>query len=169
MYQAARRRKLKYMDLAALEAVKRLKYRYLRCVDTKNWDEMADVLAADATADYGTAASGGPVRLTGRDGILDFLRKRLGDGIITSHLAGQPEIDIHGTTATGAWCLQDTVIATEHRVVISGAAFYEDRYTLCDDGRWRIQHTGFRRTYEAMVSLDDLPSFQLMTKREPVR
>lgn len=155
------RRKLEGMDLAALEAIKRLKYRYLRCVDTKNWDELADVLAVDATADYGTPTYGRPLSLTGRDGILDFLRKKLGPEIITAHAAGQPEIDIDGTTATGTWAFQDTVIATEHRVVIAGAAFYEDRYTLGDDGRWRIQHTGYQRTYEAMLSLDDLPSFRL--------
>jgi hypothetical protein len=151
--------------LAALEAVKRLKYRYLRCVDTKNWDEMADVLAVDATADYGTPTYGHPLSFTGREAILEFLRDKLGPDIITVHAAGQPEIDIDGTTATGTWCFQDTVIATEHRVVIVGAAFYEDRYTLCDDGHWRIQHTGYQRTYEAMLSLEDLPSFRLTANR----
>ena len=58
------------------------------------------------------------------------------------------------------------MIATEYRVVIKGAAFYEDRYTRSDDdGRWRIAHTGYVRTYEAMMSLDDLPSFQLTANR----
>ena len=27
-------------ELAEIEAIKRLKYKYLRCVDTKNWDEL---------------------------------------------------------------------------------------------------------------------------------
>jgi hypothetical protein len=49
----------------------------------------------------------------------------------------------------------------EHRVVVTGAAFYEDRYERGADGRWRIAHTGYVRTYEAMMSLDDLPSFRL--------
>ena len=58
------------------------------------------------------------------------------------------------------------MIATEYRVVIKGAAFYEDRYARSgDDGRWRIAHTGYVRTYEAMMSLDDLPSFQLTANR----
>jgi hypothetical protein len=33
------------MDLAALEEIRRLKYRYLRCVDLKLWDEIGDVCA----------------------------------------------------------------------------------------------------------------------------
>ena len=61
------------MDLAALEEIRRLKYRYLRCVDLKLWDEIADVFTPDATVDYGTLALGQPVRLTGRDEIVAFL------------------------------------------------------------------------------------------------
>jgi hypothetical protein len=68
---------------------------------------------------------------------------------------------VDGATATGSWRFEDKVIATEHRVVIVGAAFYQDRYERGGDGRWRIAHTGYVRTYEAMLSLDDLPSFQL--------
>jgi hypothetical protein len=52
------------------------------------------------------------------------------------------------------------VIATAHRVVIKGAAFYQDRYRRGEDGRWRIAHSGYVRTYEATLSLDDLPSFR---------
>ena len=45
-----------------------------------------------------------------------------------------------------------------------GAAFYQDRYQRGADGRWRIAHTGYVRTYEAMMSLDDLPSFRLTAR-----
>ena len=31
------------MDLVALEEIRQVKYRYLRCVDLKLWDEMAGV------------------------------------------------------------------------------------------------------------------------------
>jgi len=159
------RRKLEAMDLAALEDVNRGRYRYLRCVDTKDWDGMADTLTADVIADYGTPAMGRPLHLAGRDALVGFLRDKLGPDMITTHFASQPEIDVDGDTATGIWAFEDTVIATEHRVVIAGAAFYEDRYTRDEDGRWRIAHTGYRRTYEAMLSLDDLPSFRLTANR----
>jgi hypothetical protein len=148
------------MDLVTLEEIRQLKYRYLRCVDQKLWDEMADVFTADATVDYGTRAYGKPLKLAGRDEILGFFRAELGPEIITVHAAGQPEITVDGDTAAGSWRFEDTVIATAHRVVIAGAAYYRDRYERGEDGRWRIAHTGYVRTYEAMLSLDDLPSFR---------
>jgi hypothetical protein len=157
------------MDLVTLEEIRQVKYRYLRCVDLKLWDEMAEVFTPDATADYGTHAYGQPLKITGRDEIISFLRTRLGPDIITVHSAGQPEItvDAGGDTASGTWSFEDTVIATEHRIVVKGAAFYQDRYWRGADGRWRIAHTGYVRTYEAMLSLDDLPSFRLIAKLEP--
>jgi SnoaL-like domain len=153
------------MDLAALESIRQVKYRYLRCVDLKRWEELAATLTPDATADYGTPALGEPLRLAGRDAIVSFLRDSLGPGIITTHFASQPEITIDADTATGTWCFEDTVIATEHRVMIKGAAFYEDRYARGSDGVWRIAHTGYVRTYEMTLSLDDLPSFRITANR----
>jgi hypothetical protein len=153
------------MDLVALEEIKRLKHRYLRCVDTKDWAGLADTLTVDATAAYGTPAYGRPLHFAGRAALVDFLRNKLGPDMVTTHFATQPEIDVDGDVATGVWAFQDTVIATGYRVVIVGAAFYEDRYTRDADGRWRIAHTGYERTYEAMLFLDDLPSFRLTANR----
>ncbi len=153
------------MDLVALEEIRQVKYRYLRCVDLKLWDEMAGVFTADATADYGSPAAGQPLKFASRDEIIAFLRDKLGPDMITLHAAGQPEISIDGDVAAGTWRFEDTVIATEYRVVIKGAAFYEDRYARGGDGRWRIAHTGYVRIYETMQSLDDLPSLKITANR----
>jgi hypothetical protein len=157
------------MDLVSLEEIRQVKYRYLRCVDLKLWDELADTFAEDATADYGTPALGQPISLAGRDKIVAFLREKLGPDIITVHFASQPEITVDGDTASGTWFFEDTVIATEHRVMLTGAAFYEDRYVRGADGRWRIAHTGYVRTYEAMLSMDDLPSYRITSNRWAAR
>ena len=156
--------KLDSMDLATIEEIRQVKYRYLRCVDLKLWDELVEVFTPDATVDYGTQVYGKPLKLDGRDAIVAFLRKNLGPTMITVHRAGQPEITVDGDTAEGIWSFEDTVIATEFKVVITGAAFYRDRYERGADGRWRIAHTGYTRTYEAMMSLDDLPSFRITAK-----
>jgi hypothetical protein len=153
------------MDLVELEQIRQLKYRYLRCVDLKLWDEIGDVFTDDATADYGTPSAGRPLDLKSRDEIVGFLRDSLGNGIITLHAAGQPEIQIDGDTAAGTWRFTDTVIATDFKVVISGAAFYEDRYRRGEDGKWRISHTGYVRIFESTMSLDDLPSWKLTSNR----
>lgn len=158
------------MDLEALEEIRRAKYRYLRCVDLKLWDEIADVFTEDATASYGTPAMGGKkIDLTGRDAIVDFLRTNMGPGIISVHHASHPEITISDedpAQAEGIWCFEDRIIATEYNVIIQGAAFYEDRYRKDPaDGRWRISHTGYQRTYEAMMSTADIPGFKITANR----
>ncbi|GAA3395158.1 nuclear transport factor 2 family protein [Cryptosporangium minutisporangium] len=152
--------------LLTLEDLRQLKYRYLRSVDHKLWDELADTLTEDAVADYGTPAMGGDnLLLTGRTAIVEFMRKNLGPGLISVHLAGQPELSVNGDQATGTWGFSDLIIAPEYKVVIQGAAFYEDTYRRGDDGVWRISRTGYTRTYEASMSLDDLPSFRLTANR----
>jgi hypothetical protein len=153
------------MDLVELEKIRQLKYRYLRCVDLKLWDEIGDVFTQDATADYGTPSAGRPLDLKCRDDIVGFLKDSLGNGIITLHAAGQPEIEIDGDNATGTWRFTDTVIATDFKVVISGAAFYEDSYRREDDGQWRISHTGYVRIFESTMSLSDWPSWKLTANR----
>jgi hypothetical protein len=153
------------MDLIALEEIRRAKYRYLRCVDLKLWDEFADTLTEDAVAVYGTRVFGDPLRLEGRDAIVTYMRDNLGPGIITTHFAGHPEIEVDGDNATGTWCFEDTIIATDFRVLIRGSAFYEDTYRRESDGKWRISSTGYERTYEYTVSLDDMPSLNFTANR----
>ena len=40
-------------DLHEIEAIKRLKYRYMRCLDQKRWAELAECFTEDATTAYG--------------------------------------------------------------------------------------------------------------------
>ena len=64
-------------------------------------------------------------------------------------------IDVEGDTATGRWYLQDTVLITEHRMQLRGAAFYDDAYTRGPDGAWRISRTGYVRSYESVETLGE--------------
>jgi hypothetical protein len=149
------------VDLAALEQLRQLKYRYLRTLDLKKWDEFADTLTADVAASYGERLS-----FDGREAVVRYMTEALGTGaVITVHQCHHPEISIDGDTASGTWYLEDRVIVTEHRLVLTGAAFYEDTYRRCADGAWRIAKTGYVRSYEAMQSLDDTPSWHLTANR----
>jgi hypothetical protein len=38
------------MDLVAIEEIRQVKHCYLRCVDLKLWDDLADTFTEDATA-----------------------------------------------------------------------------------------------------------------------
>ena len=148
----------KLEDLLEIEAIKRLKYQYMRCVDMKLWQEMADVFVPEATAAY----SAGHYSYEGRDAIIAWLRKGMSsDSFHSSHRVHQPEIDLLGPDrATGIWALEDYVIDTEHDIVISGSAFYHDRYVK-RDGQWLIEHTGYERVFEQMESRKDRPSLRL--------
>jgi len=157
------------VDSATLEDVRRLKYRYLRTLDTKQWDDFADTLTPDIDATYGKRLS-----FTGRDSVVEYMRTSLPPTIITVHQCHHPEIEIDGDRATGTWYLYDKVLVLEHRLMLTGAAFYDDDYVLDADGKWRIARTSYVRTYEAMEKLDD--SWQLTANRwagegqlEPVR
>jgi hypothetical protein len=148
------------VDLETIEAIRQLKYRYLRTLDLKMWDDFADTLTPDVSANYGDRLS-----FDGRDAVVSFMSSWLGPAIITVHQCHHPEISIDGGSAMGTWYLEDKVIITEHRMLLTGAAFYEDTYRRCDDGAWRISKTGYIRSYEAMQSLDDMPSWNLTANR----
>jgi len=149
------------IDLQELEAIKRLKYRYMRCVDQKRWGELEEVFTEDATCSY----SNGKFEFEGREAIVGFLSGSMDrDTFCSSHRVHHPEIDLTGPdTARGIWALEDTVM--EYDIVLRGAAFYTDEYVK-QGGHWRIQHTGYERTFEEIYSRKDLPSLRLTEPRE---
>ncbi|HMC40130.1 MAG TPA: nuclear transport factor 2 family protein [Acidimicrobiales bacterium] len=138
-------------DLIEIEAIKQVKYRYLRAVDTRDWDLLTTTLAEDATSAY----SSGKLSFQGRDAILAFLQESMPEkDMITSHKVHQPEITITSpTTADARWGLEDVVIIVPANLTLRGAAIYEDKMVKTD-GEWRIAHTGYRRLYEETSSRD---------------
>ena len=146
------------MDLEEIEAIKRLKYKYMRCIDQKLWDELKDCFTDDAISSY----SGGKYAYEGRENILKFLSDAMGAASFhSSHRVHHPEIDITSpTTATGIWALEDTVIETKLDFSLSGAAFYRDEYVKVE-GAWKIKTTGYERTYEQMQKLSDRPGLKM--------
>jgi uncharacterized protein (TIGR02246 family) len=134
-------------ELVEIEAVRRLKHRYVRLLDTKAWDELETLFVPEATASY----SDGRYSFDDRGGIMGFLRESMSSpAMLTSHKVHQPEIDLTGPdSARGVWALDDVVVLLDHQLTIRGAAFYDDRYVK-RDGEWRIAHTGYTRIYEEM-------------------
>ena len=140
-------------ELAAIEAIKRLKARYQRAVDTKDWALMRSLLAPDARSVY----SDGKHAYEGRDAIVEFLADPRGLGnpaIVSMHHAHTPEIEITGeTTARGTWYLEDFVITAlpsdwaPNGTVMHGTGIYHDEYVKAD-GEWLIQQTGYERIFE---------------------
>ena len=141
-------------DVDAIEAIKRVKYRYLRALDTKHWDDFADTLTEDIVGDYGSSL-GKEHHFTNRADLVEFMRTSMPSGVLTEHRVTHPEITVDGDDAEATWYLQDRVIVPEYNFMLFGAAFYHDRYRRTEDG-WKICVTGYDRTYEATQSLEGL-------------
>jgi len=139
--------------LEELEAIKRLKYRYMRCIDQKLWKEMESCFTPSATCSY----SGGKFAFQGRDAIMKFLTESMDrPTFLSSHRVHHPEIELtSATSATGVWALEDFVIDEQHGFSLRGAAFYRDEYVKLES-EWKIQHTGYERTFEEVALRKDM-------------
>ncbi len=145
-------------QLIEIEAIRQLKYRYARFLDTKQWDAITELFIPDATAAY----SGGAHSFDGRDEIMEFMRSSMGSTqMLTSHAMSSPEIELTSpTTATGTWALRDEVVMLDWNMTVRGASYYSDRYVKVD-GEWKIEHTGYKRIFEEIFSRADLPSLKI--------
>lgn len=133
-------------DLADIEAIKQVKARYFRLMDTKQWDAWLDVFTADCALRWG---DGPDQRVEGREEAVAELSRRLEDAI-TVHHGHMPEIEITGaTTATGIWAMFDYVDRPQR--AFQGWGHYHEEYEKGDDGRWRIKKLVLTRIREDSV------------------
>jgi uncharacterized protein (TIGR02246 family) len=127
-------------DLVAIEAIKQLKARYCRLMDTKDWAGYRQVFCDDVTMD--TTDSGGNV-VTGADEFLEFLTATIGD-VVTVHQCHTPEISLTSpTTATGIWAMED-MLRFADGTELHGYGHYHETYRKSDGG-WRIASSTLTR------------------------
>ena len=117
-------------ELSAIHEIQRLKARYCRTIDRKDWDGLAEVFAPDATLHHGDTS------IDGRDAIVGVIRATLADHP-TAHCAHTPMIDVaDATRATGNWGAIYTRIGDP-----PSFGEYDEQYERGDDGEWRIRST----------------------------
>lgn len=145
--------------LIAIEEIKRLKARYFRCIDMKDWDELAMVFAVDAVFDATDARRSGPGNdtlfekqgaawvNTGRSHIVDFIR-RTTEAVSTVHHGHMPEIEVlDKTEARGVWAMEDfnkTIVNGKLLRSLHGFGHYWDSYE-CVGGIWFIKTSRLTR------------------------
>ena len=128
-------------DLLQIEEIKKLKARYFRFVDTKRWDELADVFTPDAVLTIGP----NPEDVwKGRQKIIDRIRGEL-DDTMSIHHGHMPEIELTSdTTATGTWAMSDYLQGP--RFTLHGYGHYQEEYVK-QDGAWRISNSLLTRLH----------------------
>lgn len=150
--------------LVAIDEIRKLKARYFRLMDTKQWDQLAEVFAPDAVYDATDALrnGSGPDSLdqklgaewinTSQAGIIAFIRQAL-DGMTSAHHGHMPEIEIHSETeAAGIWAMSDVVHHyVDGRLVLKldGEGHYHETYEKID-GRWMIKTSRLTRLRTAL-------------------
>lgn len=131
--------------LFEIEQIKKLKHRYFRHVDCKQWNALLDLFIDDATTSYDS----GRHRYEGKEAIFAFFDEGLSDQkILTQHHGHHPEIELTSdTSATGIWYMDDTVHILEHNMKVRGNGIYWDEYVKVN-GQWKFRHTGYERVWE---------------------
>jgi hypothetical protein len=129
--------------IADIEAIKQLKARYCRYLDTKDWAAWRSIFTDDFLSD--TSDAGGKV-IEGADEFVAFTRKSLRNQA-TVHQVHAPEIDItSATTARGVWALED-VVRFGPGVNLRGYGHYHETYEKLD-GQWRLKSSKLTRLRE---------------------
>jgi len=135
--------------IVEIEAIKQLKARYCRLLDTKNWAAWREVFTDDFLSD--TSQAGGKV-IIGADDFVAFTRKSIGrPAQATAHHVHSPEINLTSpTTARGIWALHD-VVRFSPGLSLHGYGHYTETYELAD-GCWRIRTSTLTRLREDIVT-----------------
>ena len=137
--------------LADLEAIKQLKARYFRFIDTKDWAAFRDLFTDDCKHWLPQESA---VPFMTNDEYFKMNEELLGTGVTTHH-GHMPEITFcSDTEAEGIWAMFDYVQIEppSGRVSIAGYGHYFETYRKCADGKWRISSKRNQR-----IRLDQVP------------
>ena len=141
-------------ELMAIEEIKKLKGRYCRLLDTKDWDGYANLFTRDATlnVDTGVSMMGGDPRpileVRGRATIRSAISTSL-QNATTVHHCHTPEIAMTSpTTATGIWAMEDIVEKPGSN--LNGQGHHHEIYVI-EEGKWRISSLHATRTRMKML------------------
>lgn len=146
--------------LLDLEAIKRLKARYCRLLDAKDWTAWRELFTDDFVGD--TSQAGGK-RVEGAEAFIAYVRATLGPtSRVTVHQVHAPELELtSGTSATGIWALND-IVRLAPGFSLHGYGHYHESYRK-QDGQWRIASSRLLRLREDIQT--PILSIRLPTRR----
>lgn len=144
--------------LKSLEAIRQLKARYCRFVDTKQWPRLKKLFTADARLEgFGTIPDG-----TTPERFVDGIAVSLANAV-TVHHVHNPEIVLRGdSVARGVWAMVDYVqfkATTDYaggNLGWVGWGYYEEEYAN-QNGNWVISHMRLARVRMDVLTPDYPP------------
>jgi hypothetical protein len=120
--------------LEDIEAIRKLKSRYWRCVDRKLWDEMVECFTEDMVLSVFSKL------IQGRNQCVQFLKDGLAQ-VVSAHQGHQAEIEITSEwTARAIWALNDLLLDIQPGMNYTGFGYYEDEYAK-EGGNWKIKRS----------------------------
>lgn len=128
-----------------LEQLRRLKARYFRALDTKDWYGLVQVFTDPVHIDVSDDGAG---TTTSPAEFVASVRRALA-GATTVHHGHMPELELTSpTTAIGIWAMQDQIVWPEGSPVrrLDGAGHYHETYRRTADG-WRIESMRLTRLH----------------------
>lgn len=130
--------------LEDIEAIRYLQAKYQRCLDTRDFNGVAECFADDVVSAYGN----GEMSFEGKEKVVGFLMNSMSVDMPSAHMIHGGEVDIiDDKKAKAKWYLQDFLWVKQHKINIEGAAIYENTYEKID-GCWKIKTIGYKRLYE---------------------
>jgi hypothetical protein len=123
------------------------KARYCRFLDTKSWENFADLLTEDFELDLSGASHHGTIK--GRDEALNLIRGSL-TGAVTAHQVHNPEIALNGNEAIVIWAMQDRVVWAADKPSLVGYGHYNERW-IKRSGEWKLAAQRLTRLHVDML------------------
>lgn len=133
--------------LGDIYEIQKLKARYFRAMDTKQWEQFRDCFTEDLNfyIENTPLPEGTEPTFRGRNALVDYL-KASDPNKRTVHQGHMPEIEFTGEdTATGVWAMFDWVDDPGRGGAWQGFGHYHEKYVREADGRWRIRESRLTR------------------------
>ena len=148
-----------------LEQIKKLKARYMRTVDTKDWEGFRNVFTPDCVWDMRNTGS---ALVIGADDIVAFNQVGLADDMISIHQGHMPEIELTSpTTATGIWSSEHMHRWPDGRELHGYGHYYETYVKV--DGEWKINTCRFEQSRADLTSSRRDAQIDEMLAKEAIR
>jgi SnoaL-like domain len=134
-------------QLIEAREIERVKARYFRYMDHRQWPEFRDLLTDDLQffIDTGREHVAATPTWTSADALVSYLASTP-ESKITVHQGHMPDIEfVDDDHAQGVWAMFDWVDYPTRGTAFKGYGYYFETYVRCPDGRWRISSSRLTR------------------------